>query len=102
MKTGAELISIERKRQIEKEGWTPSHDDEHIHGALSAAGASYAINASENIDRDVVGIVDTIEKPNDWPFLSKYWKPTPNDLVKQLAKAGALIAAEIDRINRDS
>ncbi|MCK5133206.1 MAG: hypothetical protein KAR40_13775 [Candidatus Sabulitectum sp.] len=101
MKTGIESIAIERQRQIDAEGWTPSHDDEHVHGALSAAGASYAMNASENIDRAIVGVVDTIEKPNDWPFLPKFWKPTPKDLVRQLAKAGALIAAEIDRINRD-
>ena len=28
------------------------------------------------------------------------WKPTPDDRIKELAKAGALIAAEIDRLQR--
>jgi hypothetical protein len=27
-----------------------------------------------------------------------YWKPTPNDAVRQLVKAGALIAAAIDSL----
>src|SRR6516162_7451434 len=27
--TGAELIAVERQRQINREGWTPEHDDEH-------------------------------------------------------------------------
>ena len=30
----------------------------------------------------------------------KWWKPTPNDRVRELTKAGALIAAEIDRLTR--
>jgi len=28
-----------------------------------------------------------------------HWKPTPDDRVRELVKAGALIAAEIDRLN---
>lgn len=28
MKTGIELIAEERQRQIEKECWTPEHDDQ--------------------------------------------------------------------------
>ncbi len=36
---------------------------------------------------------------NFWPFELKWLKFTPNDRVKQLCKAGAMIAAEIDRLN---
>ena len=35
--------------------------------------------------------------PKSWDII--WWKPTPKDRVRELAKAGALIAAEIDRIN---
>jgi len=35
---------------------------------------------------------------NIWPWDFKWWKPTPNDRVRELVKAGALIAAEIDRL----
>jgi len=36
--------------------------------------------------------------PPIWPWEKSWWKPTPNDRVKELVKAGALIAAEIDRL----
>lgn len=35
-----------------------------------------------------------------WPFSQEWWKPTPDDRIRELAKAGALIAAEIDRLQR--
>ncbi len=35
--------------------------------------------------------------PSTWDWF-KWWKPTPENRIKELAKAGALIAAEIDRI----
>ena len=44
--TGTELIAEERQRQIEVEGWTPEHDDEHDSGELSCAGELYAMIAS--------------------------------------------------------
>jgi len=34
-----------------------------------------------------------------WPWDEEWWKPD-NDAVRNLAKAGALIAAEIDRLQR--
>ena len=37
--------------------------------------------------------------PAHWPWLDG-WKPTPDDRIRELAKAGALIAAEIDRLQR--
>ena len=33
-----------------------------------------------------------------WPFSPDSWKPTPGDRKRELAKAGALIAAELDRM----
>jgi len=38
--------------------------------------------------------------PFNWPWEDRFWKPTPNDRVRELVKAGALIAAEIDRVQR--
>lgn len=38
--------------------------------------------------------------PAGWPWHPKWWKPTPDDRIRELAKAGALIAAEIDRLQR--
>ena len=87
MKSGIELISAERQRQITEEGWTSAHDDTHTSGDLPIAAACYAIPPG--------GLRALM-----WPFDFKWLKETPNDRVKELVKAGALIAAEIDRIQR--
>lgn len=91
--TGIETIAEERQRQIKVEGWTPEHDDEYINEELTLAGLMYAIPQHSRIltKRDI---------PLMWPWEPEWWKPTPNDRIKELAKAGALIAAEIDRLNR--
>ena len=88
---GVELIAAERKRQIEEEGWTAEHDD-HMHGmgALATAGACYAAFTAGRVSKEVPGI---------WPWDRKWWKPDLNQL-RNLAKAGALIAAEMDRLMR--
>lgn len=96
--TGAELIAKERQRQIEEEGWTAEHDNEHNEWDLAWAGACYVL--------DLVGwSIETSEASYNafddyWPWGFKDWKPTPNDPIRQLVKAGALIAAEIDKLQR--
>lgn len=37
--------------------------------------------------------------PREWPWDASWWKPSP-DPIANLVKAGALIAAEIDRLQR--
>jgi len=92
MKTGIEIIADERKRQVESEGWTSEHDDQYVEEQLAEAAASYALPPLWRTSPDRI--------PITWPFHNRWWKPTPDDRLKELAKAGALIAAEIDRINR--
>jgi hypothetical protein len=88
MKAGIELIAEERQRQITKEGWTTEHDSEHDYHELARAAACYAVPAQ-------------FRHIKLWPFHMKWWKPTPNDRIRELVKAGALIAAEIDRLNSE-
>lgn len=93
--SGIELIAEERQRQIEKEGWTREHDARHRENDLAVAAAAYAL---PDAARSFAHIGGGIYVPIFWPFDVKWWKPTPEDRVKELVKAGALIAAEIDRL----
>jgi len=90
--TGIELIAAERQEQFDREGYTPEHDDTHANCELLAAAVCYAHNAGQFKQG----------APAMWPWSSSSWKPTAGDKIKDLAKAGALIAAEIDRLQRQS
>ena len=96
MKTGVELITNERVRQISVEGWSALHDAEHTRGELSAAAASYAMAASAQVLHGRETMTD-IMPPSQWPWSVGWWKLS-NDPIRTLTKAGALIAAEIDRL----
>ncbi len=98
MKTSIELIADERKRQVEVEGWTAEHDAAHKEEELALAAASYAL---PQYSRDALNrkyAKHHKDAPVTWPWLEVWWKPTPNDRIRELVKAGALIAAEIDRL----
>lgn len=87
-----DLIKAERERQVSAEGWTPEHDDQHPRGEMAMAAASYAFPPQREPG-------DTHEEapPDTWPWETEWWKPCPNDRLRELVKAGALLAAEIDR-----
>jgi hypothetical protein len=88
--TGVELIAAERKRQIEEEGFTAEHDDMQKGGQLASAAAYYAVRSDMRIWL----------KRLLWPWPDAWRKPTPDNRIRELEKAGALIAAEIDRLQR--
>jgi hypothetical protein len=98
MKTGIDLIAIERKRQIEELGYDYTNDSLYADEQLAQAAATYAMpkRLREMYASYLVGSDSWI--PRWWPWSFKYWKPTPEDRVKELSKAGALIAAQIDYI----
>lgn len=87
-------VMAERNRQIAKEGWTPEHDDEHEDGQLAAAAAAYAVASAAH------GAFHESLPPALWPWSSKWWKPS--DRRRMLVKAGALILAEIERLDRQA
>jgi len=89
--TGVELIAQERQRQIAVEDWDADHDDRHDDGDLARAAMCYA---------DPTAVYSQPGFPPDaWPWESEGWKPK-SDAIKNLVRAGALIAAEIDRLAR--
>lgn len=103
METGIELISAERKRQIEVEGWTPEHDDKHANGELADGACAYAMT---NTMVDLIGDSWGHDMHlHFWPFELNYYKKNFNEdegesRIRDLVKAGAMIAAEIDRLQR--
>lgn len=94
--SGAGRITTERHRQIEQEGWSKDHDDSYENEELALAAVQYALPARH---RPLVRMNGTAI-PVDWPWEDSSWKPTPEDRIRELEKAGALIAAEIDRLIR--
>lgn len=94
-------IAAERARQITKEGWSLAHDDEHDLGEMATAAALYALGSTDRA---------TIASPiaphwrgetilnRLWPWSRDWWKP--KDRRQDLVRAGALIVAEIERLDR--
>ncbi len=100
METGVELIAAERTRQIEQEGWSLKRDIAiHEDDDLATAAACYALPAKWREWKEhgpSCNGNDLLAKL--WPWSFFWWKSTPEDRVRELVKAGALIAAEIDRL----
>jgi hypothetical protein len=83
-------VTAERRRQVEREGWTPEHDDEHDKGELALAAGCYASGAAG------------WTSAGHWPWMDRGaregWKPGPPR--RMLVKAAALLLAEIERVDR--
>lgn len=107
-------VLAERSRQVEAEGWTPANDDAHDDGAMARAAACYALpvpmlvleERSQTYDRSRIRGESPIwatakfSVPAMWPasWRPSWWKP--KDRRRDLVRAGALILAEIERMDR--
>jgi hypothetical protein len=95
MSQAIEDVVFERERQKTVERWSKEHDDQHVNGELARAAACYAYEAGRtDYQRDI----DGNEPPMMWPWSAEWWKPT--NRRRDLIKAGAMILAEIERIDR--
>jgi hypothetical protein len=86
-------LLAERARQVLHEGWTPEHDDEHSGGEMADAAGVYALHAGGHDMQMSDGSPSAY-----WPWAKEWWKPS--DRRRNLVKAGALILAEIERLDR--
>ena len=94
-------VASERRRQITEEGWTPEHDDEHVSGAMAAAGAAYALVAARESNPNPGWQKELLKAAEHiWPWDEEWWKPKDNR--SNLVRAAALIIAEIERLDRAS
>lgn len=115
---GAERIAAERQRQIEREGYSRQHDQGHDDHSLAMAAACYASPLPIYALVEHLGGYDFSDP---WPWHSADDKRprggdgegsllpamprwlgdnamTREQRVRMLEKAGALIAAELDRL----
>lgn len=96
-------IAQERRRQVEKEGWNSAHDDNHVDRELVAAAACYAFPMQYAVFNGAVDVepLDGDQMPLGWPeaWDVDWYKPT--NRRRDLVKAGALIVAELDRLDRE-
>jgi len=76
-------VLAERVRQVEKEGFTPAHDDQYQEYELAFAAGCYAMG---------------VRLHGAWPWSSSWWKPSSRR--RNLIKAAALLLAEIERVDR--
>lgn len=126
-KTGVELISDERKRQIEVEKWDYTHDEDYVEGEMMGAAGCYIASALSKHREErahtnqsplakfqiydfgernfLVNTGDrgdrTVRKAgwkDGWPWSKEWDKRKKHDKMRSLVIAGALIAAEIDRL----
>lgn len=84
--TGSDMIALERKRQVEVEGYNARHDNSKQDGTLEKAAMAYLYSSVGNRK----------EGMKVWPWCLPFFKPKTQ--VRDLVRAGALIAAAIDRL----
>lgn len=108
-------IAGERFRQVQQEGWTPAHDDQHDDGSLALAAALYATPIPlHRVEESASGV----RWSDPWPWTKRCWAGREqagdemvgrvnegdgrqkHDARRRLVIAGALIVAEIERLDR--
>jgi len=99
--TGIELIMWERKRH-EGKGYTAEYDDLFTAGQLAKAAACHAVFEIEGDDTFVVeGLGTGPGIPDDaYPWEPELDSREHHSRIENLVVAGALICAEIDRLQR--
>ena len=88
LSNAVQSVIAERQRHQSAEGWAPEHDDQYGESQLLWASSCYVLNTIQPFN----------SIPLDWPWAPEWWKPT--NPRRDLVKAGALILAEIERIDR--
>lgn len=97
------MIAYERRRQVTEEGYKPEHDDTHEMGELASAAIAYA---SPFHSIKALSLISGEHEADVWPWHPSEFRPSETSglpslaRIRDLVKAGALIAAEIDRIQR--
>ena len=99
MSKAAQDVIAERRRQVEREGYEPQHDDEHVCGEIAAMAALYAMpEGAREWSAVSTGYGATLGDA----MCPNHWTPKFGDRRRELVKAGAFILAEIERLDRSA
>lgn len=90
-------VIAERTRQIKEEGFSRDRDDAYTKGELALAAASYLMWRHGDLEF-FNEVADFGSLPKLWPWHPGWWKP--KNYRRDLVRAGALILAEIERLDR--
>lgn len=101
MEDGISYIVNERIKQ-KLTGYNDAHDEKYTNNELIKAAMCYLEVADTANIRDDAAHYHRFANSTKiyWPWTAKHWHPS-NDVIENLQKAGALIAAEIDRVLLD-
>ncbi|MBZ9665469.1 hypothetical protein H3221_011985 [Pseudomonas sp. LMG 31766] len=95
-------VLTERIRQIQQHGYDSDHDDDHACEEIAALATYYAMPPSARFwDATSTGYGGTLGEailPEGWT--AKPWDGEEAGRIRELAKAGALIIAELERLHR--
>lgn len=95
--SGIAWIALERARQFVVHGYDGNHDDEHQAQELPRAAMAYLMAGMEPQGR-----LQGIPPWEAWPWSNEQGFVPQKTRVENLAAAGAMIAAEIDRVQRET
>lgn len=84
-------MAAEQQRVRTVEGYSEAHDDTHRNGELKMAAVCYALGGTNPRHNFLISDI--------WPWGLRFWKPKTE--LQNLVRAGALLAAEIDRLLRE-
>lgn len=95
IESGVSRIAVERARQFVVHDYDGTHDDRHDRGELVRGAIAYLLAGTEPQGR-----LSGATPHQVWPWdRGNGWSPEA-DILANLTKAGAMIAAEIDRLVR--
>ena len=105
MKRGIDLIAEERQRQIDVEGYSEQHDSQHYTSELIYAAIAYVESAKVGVNCAEMSNTNQHEIMRRKTEMGRYypfgWTFKPSTDIRDLVKAGALIAAAIDRLGME-
>ncbi len=96
--TGVKAIAAERERQLQAEGFTRNGDQQYRRGELAKAATAYVQLAAMDLEAGTRDHIAWHGPAAVWPWAPEWWKPV--DARRDLVRAGALIAAQIDLIDQ--